>query len=294
MVPEQAKTANMDLEALNDGLGDTIPHLIELVERHEKNLECLSKVTKQLVTYSKQNMKGNISKNITKSFEIDKTTLGNAIKAGNVKTTLRIVQKVEEMTSLSKEQIPTKKILEKFKEDLEIMKKKDLMKNVTSIASRIATKFRMMRDNKYVKDWCCDRQYLTSKMTLSEDGLTYGNSATNGYPAIIGNIEFDNGLYAFEVTPIDLDCTGKEGFGIIEHEEYLEIFRNDSTTPAAYDKMIGFLYKDVAKNMTVETITSMQSGRKYFVRINRTVCMLHILAEALIDLRWVSGLGVKL
>ena len=111
-------------------------------------------------------------------------------------------------------------------------------------------------------------QTCALQMSLSEDGLTYGNTATNGYPAIIGTLPFDSSLYAFEVIPTSLDCKGKEGFGIISKDDYLNAYESDKATPTVYNSMIGLMYRQEAKNMDVKEIRDMEMGSKYYVRVN--------------------------
>eukprot|EP00831_Metopus_contortus_P002815 TRINITY_DN11049_c0_g1_i8.p1 TRINITY_DN11049_c0_g1~~TRINITY_DN11049_c0_g1_i8.p1 ORF type:complete len:148 (+),score=29.49 TRINITY_DN11049_c0_g1_i8:3-446(+) len=67
-------------------------------------------------------------------------------------------------------------------------------KSLIKTLELLAFKCQHYRLNTFISGWKCDRKYFTSKMTLSEDGLTYGNSASNGYPAIIGDTPLELSL----------------------------------------------------------------------------------------------------
>lgn len=62
------------------------------------------------------------------------------------------------------------------------------------------------------------------------------------------------------MTPTGLNCTGKEGFGIIELEAYNNIYKANKDRPEIYNTMIGFLYRNVAKNMTAVKLNNMVMG----------------------------------
>eukprot|EP00831_Metopus_contortus_P072397 TRINITY_DN6606_c0_g1_i1.p2 TRINITY_DN6606_c0_g1~~TRINITY_DN6606_c0_g1_i1.p2 ORF type:complete len:140 (+),score=20.56 TRINITY_DN6606_c0_g1_i1:182-601(+) len=76
--------------------------------------------------------------------------------------------------------------------------------------------------------------------------------------------------FGYEVIPTSLDCNENEGFGIIEHSKYISVFRTNPETPEVYSEMIGFLYSNVAKNMSVNSISEMRMGSKYYVRVIKT------------------------
>jgi len=267
-IPEETKDTDKEIEELKEGLEELLPELNEIVKFHETGLKYLKQIATTLGCSPHQRKKEKYSDNIKKGLDLDKALLEKMIKGKNIKGTLKIVQKIDEVAELYKKKTPIINLLTEFQKDIEILKKRDILKNISNITGIIGTKYRLLKATRYNKDWKCDRKYLTTKMTLSEDGLVYGNSTSSGYPAIIGDVSFNDGLYAFEVIPEGLDCTGKEGFGIIEHDLYLSAFETDPVTPTVHDKMIGFLYKRQAQNMTAVNITDMALGAKYYVKVN--------------------------
>jgi hypothetical protein len=267
-IPEQSKDVDNEIEELKEGLEELMPQLNEIVEFHETRLKYLKQVATTLGYNSNQREKEKYSENIKKGFDLDKTRLEKTIKGKNLEETLKIVQKIDEAVELYKKKTPVTNLLIEFQKDVETLKKLDILKNVSTITGVIATKYRLLKATRYNKDWKCDRKYLSTKMTLSEDGLVYGNSASSGYPGIIGDVVFNEGLYAFEVIPEGLDCVGKEGFGIIERNLYLSAFEIDSVTPVVHDKMIGFLYRKQAQNMTAVSISDMVLRAKYYVKVD--------------------------
>ncbi len=264
----QAVEAEADAAFLTKELGTLIPRMKEITEMHGKTAESINKLALQLGTYGKHMGKGKLTENVVAGLNNDKTRLKRAMETRKIEEVLRITQRIGEEAQLEEKKLTSAALIQQLEKAIEEMEKGDPLKPLAAAASAISAKCRLLRMVQYSSDWKCDRQYFSAKMSLSEDGLTFGNTAGSGYPAIIGDTLFDGGLYAFEVTPQGLDCTGKEGFGIIERDKYLAAFRSDSSAPTVHDDMIGFLYKNEAKNMTAEQSADMQMGSKYYVRVN--------------------------
>eukprot|EP00826_Nyctotherus_ovalis_P027141 TRINITY_DN2116_c0_g5_i4.p1 TRINITY_DN2116_c0_g5~~TRINITY_DN2116_c0_g5_i4.p1 ORF type:complete len:316 (+),score=95.89 TRINITY_DN2116_c0_g5_i4:107-1054(+) len=272
----------MEIEELKEGLEEILPELNELIEFHESGLNSLKSLAATL-TYNSHRFQGEkYQDNIKKGLEADRKNLEKVVDAKNVESTLKVVQKIDEAVKLYNKKIPVSTLLSEFKKDLERFRTADMLKDVATITGTIAAKYRLLKATKYNKDWRCDRRYLSSKMTLSEDGLVYGNSASSGYPAIIGNLPFEDGLYAFEVIPEGLDCTAKEGFGIIEKEVYETAFSANPVTPAVFTQMLGFLFRRQAQNMRAETIQDMVLGAKYYVKVNMVELALEIVGPGVL------------
>jgi len=267
-VPEQAKSAVEEVSILKDALGAMLPQLSDSAEMHKETAELLQALGKQLTSFSKQKTKGTYTEGIKAGLNNDKLKLQKALESKKTNEIVKIVQKIDEAAELNARKVTTKDLLNDLEVNLKELEMDDHIKQAVAVAGKINTKYRLLKITRYVGDWKLDRRYLTTKMTLSEDGLLYGNSASNGYPAIIGDTPFDTGLYAFEVIPQSLECTGKEGFGIIERDKYMAAVAADAVTPLCYDHMIGYLYNRDAKNMVVEQMSDMQMNQKYYVRVN--------------------------
>ncbi len=264
----QETQADSDVKTLKEGLVTLVPQLKELTELHAKTAGFLQQMIAQYTAYSKRPVKGKYVDNIRDGLAADKLRLQKALKTKNTDKVLDLVQKLDVESRLEANKLGSAVLITNLERTIAEMEKQDRLKDSVLAASSLATKCRLLRFVQYISDWRCDSRYLSSKMSLSPDGLTFGNTSTNGYPAIIGNVLFDTEMYAFEVIPTSLDCAGKEGFGIIEHDKYLAAHRADSVTPTVYDSMIGFFHQNEAKNMTVDQITNMQMGSKYYVRVN--------------------------
>ena len=266
---EQARNAESDYEELQAGLKEMLPLLKDAAEEHAQSAAYLKALGAKLMSCSKQKIKGNCVDNMTAVLKDDKDMLMKAVTEKKLKDAIRLAQKLEEEMDLVSKHTTAVDLLERLKAQLAELDRIDLIKGVVTAAGKIATKYSLMKITRYVSDWKCDRKYLSSKMSLSEDCLTYGNTASSGYPAIIGDVPFDNATYAFEVIPENLDCT-KEGFGIIEADKYYAAQKSDSVTPTVYDNMLGYFYNGTAKNMTSTKICEIKSGSKYFVRVDMT------------------------
>lgn len=234
----------------------------------QQKISQLKVLIKSLKSYVSQSEGEVTQENIVNELNIEKKRLEELIKKKNPVELIRLIQKTEEEVKLSTEQEKAKDLVSKLRLAMVPMEDQNMYDDLTSAASILNTKCNVHRFEEPVKEWRCDRKYLSSKMQLSDDGLTFGNTASNGYPAIIGDLPFDSGLYAYEVVPLGLDCAGKEGFGVIEKSCYLRAVSSDKVTPVAYNEMIGYFYKGEVRRMTVKKKSDMQMGQKYVVRVN--------------------------
>jgi len=262
--------SKLEIEAkeLVEGINKLAPEINETVNLYMERFEKLKGTMKVLMSCIKYSLKGDYKENVRKSLEIEKKQLQRLIKAQDVKELLKLTQKIEEETKVAKNQERSQDLLLALRSEVREIKDSNVYKSILVSAKSLVAKSNIYRLSNYQKDWTCDRKYLSIKMYLSPDNLTFGNTATNGYPGIIGTMAFDIGLYAYEAIPVGLDCNEKEGFGIIEKDAYLEAHKSDPVTPIVYNKMIGFLYRKEARNMTVEKIKEMSMNEKYYVRVN--------------------------
>ena len=265
---EGEKTPETDAKELFAGIGTVAPLVTDAANVYTLRANQLKAIVGSLVSYGKQGLHGSMLENIKKGIDNDKTILERAIKEKRDIDVVRLTQRIEDEAALAENREGIPEMLEQLKTAMKILKEMALYRSIMVSAKLLSTKCGLYVKSMCIGDWKCDKKYLTSKMTLTEDGLTYGNCASNGYPAIIGTIPFDSGLYAYEVIPTDLDCSGKEGFGIIELAKYIKIFEADKVTPKAFEDMIGFFYKADVKGMKSEKIADMKMKEKYVVKVN--------------------------
>ena len=264
---EQARNADSEFEELQNGLKELLPVLKEAADTHVQTAAHLKGLGAKLANCAKQKIKGNCADNMNAKLKADKEALQKAIAEKNQKNVLQLAQRLDEEIQLVSKQITATNLMELLKAQLLELNQVDTLKGVVNAAKAISTKYSLWKVTSYIKEWKCDRKYLSSKMSLSEDGLVFGNTASSGYPAIIGDVPFDYATYAFEVIPENLDCS-KEGFGIVEASKYFAAYKTDAVTPTVFSDMLGLFYNGDAKNMTIERIRSLESGAKYFIRVN--------------------------
>jgi len=250
-------------------LQEIMPRLTEAITLQQKKLIELKSITERLKDYCNQATTERISENsIINGIITDKEKLEKALKDKDVSETLKLSVKIRVDQTLTKEKVHVKDLMKNLDNAMKELKEQTELERALATINGVLVKCNSLQLIPYINDWRCDRAYLSTKMYLSEDGLTFGNTATNGYPAIIGNVPFDSGLYAFEVIPHGLECAKKEGFGIIEKEKYLAAFARDATTPTVGEDMIGFLYSKEYKNMKAIRAGEMRMDTKYYVKVN--------------------------
>jgi len=264
--PERIKEASQEIEELKNGLEEFISPFIQLVDDHEAHLRSISILISQLNSNMKQKPNMNTEKEVKRSLDNTKKRLKRCLEGSNIIEALKIAQMVDNQEKLIKLKSPHKELIKGLKDILDKINEADIISEVYNIIVKLFLKYDSFKIPRYVNDWKCEREYLSEKLKLSEDGLSVSVSTSNGYPAIIGDVDFYRNLYAFEVIPEGLDCNSKEGFGIIEKDKYLEAQKSNPSTPTVYDKMIGYFFKNEAKNMTIESMKDMEMGKKYIVK----------------------------
>lgn len=262
------KAINDEAIELVDGLQTFLPKLKDMVKLHTQSAAVLKSLSSQLNVYGQQRPETIYHEKVLSGLLSEKKRLEQVIKEKNVRETLKLAQRIEAESSVAGSQETPKMILERISKAVVPLQDIRMYQPLISSLEQAIAKCHFLNLVHYIKDWKCDRQYFSTKMFLSEDGLTFGNTASSGYPGIIGNVPFDAGLYAYEVTPSHLECGGKEGFGIIERDKYLSVWNSDKTTPTIYDHMIGYLYKNTVKGMATEKVADMRMDAKYYVRVN--------------------------
>jgi len=265
---ESSEKIENEAKDLVSGLEKLAPRIKEAANVYLTRANQLKVLITTLKGFMKQEPKGINPENMSKGITEDKKKLERLIKEKKTEELLKLTQRIEEEAALTEKQEKVPDLVIQLKEAIMIMQDMAKAKAAISAAKALLAKCNMYKMTQYENNWKCDRKYYSSKMFLSEDNLTFGNTATNGYPALIGDLPFDTGLYAFEVIPTSLECTGKEGFGIIEREKYISIWNKDKTTPTAHQDMMGYFYRNEAKNMKVEKICDMKMGTKYYVKVN--------------------------
>jgi hypothetical protein len=245
-----------------------LPQVKEAIFAHAQSVSLLKTLVTQLEGYLGPVKQQPFVDRIRMGLTSDKKRLEKAYETKDVQTIITLTKKIEAEAKVSAGSEGEKVLIKKTKEKLATLSDLSRYKELIEVIQLLVFKCQHFRLNQSLAGWRCDRKYLSTKMTLSEDGLTFGNQAGNGYPAIIGDVPFDSGIFAFEVSVSGLCCNGKEGFGIIELEKYLTAHRADNTTPAVYDHMIGLLHTNLAKNMTVVSGHDLRMNEKYVVRVD--------------------------
>jgi len=275
------KSINDEAAELVDSLQVFVPKLSEIVKLHSQSANILKSLASQLKTYGNQKPDAVFHEKVMAGLNAEKKRLQQVIKEKNIREVLKLAQRIESEATVTEKQENPKDIMDRIYKNMAPLQDTKLYQPLINGLELAIAKCHFLRLAHYNKDWTVDRQFLSTKMFLSEDNLTFGNTASNGYPGIIGNIPFDTGLYAFEVIPSHLECAGKEGFGIIDRNKFMEIWNRDKATPVLHDEMIGFLYKNVAKKMTVERMSDMQMDQKYYVRVNMVELIMTITGPGL-------------
>lgn len=267
---------NLDATEFVATLSSIVPLIKEAVSSHAASVNQLKSLVNQIEMYVAPLKQQPFVDRIRKGLSADKKRLEEALKKKDIQTVVTLTKKIEAEGQVAGGSEKDKALVSKIKTSIGSLSDLKTYKDLISAIQMLAFKCQHLRLNACITDWKCDRKYLTSKMTLSEDGLTYGNQAGNGYPAIIGDTPFDSGVLAYEAQPSGLCCTGKEGFGIIELNKYLSRWAADNVTPLAHDDMIGILYSNTAKNMTVVSGSDCRNNEKYIVRADMNTLTLTI------------------
>ncbi len=257
---------NLDASEFVATLGAVVPTIKEAVTAHAESVLMLKSLVSQIEMYVAPLKQQPFADRITKGLTTDKKRLEEALKKKDVQTAVSLTKKIEAEGQISGGSDKDRALVSKVKAAISSLADLKTYKELINAIQLLAFKCQHLRLNQCITDWKCDRKYLSTKMTLSEDGLTFGNNAGNGYPAIIGDTPFDSGVLAYEVTPSGLCCSGKEGFGIIELSKYKTKQAADAATPTVYDDMIGLLYNNTARNMRVVAGSEFRNNEKYTVK----------------------------
>jgi len=275
-------------------LNNFVPLLRDSIIEHEERIVLLKSLTAQIESFIGPLKQGSYTDRIRSGLIVDKMKLEQALREKDLKTVVTITKKIEAEKEISGGEERDKAIISRIKSSLEPLKDLNIYKDLLDSVQKLSFKCQHMRLNMCVTGWKLDKKYLTRKMTLTEDGLTYGNQAGNGYPAIIGDTPVDYGVIAYEVHASGLCCSGKEGFGMIDYKKYKEKYAADEITPTAYSEMLGLFYNNVATNMTVVSGSSFTNNEKYTVVANLiTLTMIikgpncHLRADLLPDVFYV-------
>eukprot|EP00826_Nyctotherus_ovalis_P057520 TRINITY_DN7872_c0_g3_i2.p1 TRINITY_DN7872_c0_g3~~TRINITY_DN7872_c0_g3_i2.p1 ORF type:complete len:419 (+),score=79.09 TRINITY_DN7872_c0_g3_i2:106-1257(+) len=264
------KDSEMNLAAaeFTANLVNILPSVKATVNSYVDSMKTIEEVIKNIETHVNSKQQSDFAEQIRKGLIADKKRLEEALKAKDITTLVGLTKKIEAEKELEANQKKDMELVGKIMKDISLLADTKVYKEIVDSMQLVLFKCQHFRLNQCIVGWKCDRGYLSAKMTLSEDGLTFGNHAGNGYPAIIGDTPFDSGILAYTATPFGLCCSGKEGFGIIPMERYKAKYAADSTTPTVYDEMIGLQFGNVAKNMKVIKGSQMANGKEYTVVAN--------------------------
>ena len=263
------KKNDAEILEIGESLKSVVPKLADFLSVREAKCQGLLRLLKTLKSYANQDAKPVSSTSSSDNLAADKKELEKAIASRNSNLAMKLMLKIENAQGGASSSESVSGIAKKMEEELRSLEDTRSFDAAAAAIGLLLAKCQSLGITQTCSDWICDRKYLSTKMSLSEDGLTFGNTASNGYPSIIGSVPFtDGGMYAFEVTPHNLDCTGKEGFGIIEKSKYMAAYSSDNTTPTVRDDIIGFMHSTEAKNIRSEKMSSMQSDAKYYVQVN--------------------------
>eukprot|EP00831_Metopus_contortus_P060562 TRINITY_DN5245_c0_g1_i2.p1 TRINITY_DN5245_c0_g1~~TRINITY_DN5245_c0_g1_i2.p1 ORF type:complete len:398 (+),score=52.71 TRINITY_DN5245_c0_g1_i2:135-1328(+) len=257
-----------EVKIIVDAISEMLPGLKKISEESFHCSQQMNSQVSKLKSFSKTKDADVSCEKIIETIEKDKDVISKNIEKCNFSEVVKMSLKYEKESEMMKNQMKASDIYREMDSSLNEIEKSDHFSKLNKALNLLSTKCYFLHLMNYSNNWRLDKQYLTSKMSLSEDGLTFGNTATNGHPGIIGDVPWESGLWAYEVIPIHLCCSGKDGFGIMELKRYQEIFKNDSVTPSIFNDIIGFLWTDQVKNMTAKTSCPMQLNSKYYVRIN--------------------------
>jgi len=264
---EKEKISESEAVEVVNSLQDRLPTLIEIVDSQCRRISELKGVITKLNSFAKGQPKTAPLDKVIKGIESDKEKFEKAIKNKNVEKVLQMTLKTEAELKLAKNQESVPNLVKNLDEEMKKASTELISNKAIDSVAKMLAKCQSLRMVVYINDWKVDRTYFSSKMFLSEDCLTYGNTASNGYPGIIGNTPLDNALYAWEVIPHSLDCSGKEGFGIIEKDKFMAAWSRDNTTPIIHDDLIGFTYPNDVKGMKIVK-SKFTNDQKYYVKVN--------------------------
>eukprot|EP00826_Nyctotherus_ovalis_P009675 TRINITY_DN12560_c0_g1_i5.p1 TRINITY_DN12560_c0_g1~~TRINITY_DN12560_c0_g1_i5.p1 ORF type:complete len:326 (-),score=65.37 TRINITY_DN12560_c0_g1_i5:98-1075(-) len=271
---EEDSKVNLRVVEFVSNMNGFLPKLKEELKSRMEAVSVIQKLVRQMENYAvpvKQQLVDRIRNGLT----TDKKKLEEALESRNLEKVVSLTMKIEaenKTTGVTKEI----SLVSNVKSTISALTDIHIYKQILDSLQMLSFKCQHLRLSQCIVDWCCDRKYLSNKMVLSEDGLTYGNQVGHGYPAIIGNTPFDSGIMAFEVTPFSLCCKGKEGFGIIELSKYLTKYAADNVTPTAYEEMLGLFYNGIHRGVNAVSGCLMKNNATYVVKADMSKLELSI------------------
>ena len=245
----------MEANALLGGLSEIIPQLKHVIVEHHQSSQTLKSLTTQLESKTAPMKHQPISEQLRMGLTADKKRLENALKEDDMQTVITLTKRIIGESEISEKSDIEKPAIQKIKSRIASIDYMKTYKELIDCLTQLSTKCQRLRLGGCVTNWKCDARYVSRKLSLTPDGLTLGNTASDGYPGIIGDTPIDAGMCIFEVIPSGLNCTGKEGFGIIELDKYKSIQAANPETPTVHEQMIGFMYSNEAKNMTAVRVS---------------------------------------
>eukprot|EP00826_Nyctotherus_ovalis_P063549 TRINITY_DN9321_c0_g9_i1.p1 TRINITY_DN9321_c0_g9~~TRINITY_DN9321_c0_g9_i1.p1 ORF type:complete len:376 (-),score=81.74 TRINITY_DN9321_c0_g9_i1:141-1268(-) len=243
-----------------------VPKVKEELKSRMDDVAVTKGLVQQMEKYSAPDNQLLFVDRIRQGLTADKKQLEDALKKRDLLTAARLTMKIEAEEKTSGDEIKDKALISKVKKSVSRLEDLGIYASILSSLQKLNTKCQHLKLNCAITKWQCNRNYLSPKTTLSDDGLILGNKAGNGYPGTIGDVPFEMGVMAFEVTPSGLCCKGKEGFGIIELSKFKARYEHDKSAPVVYEDMIGLLYDNVARNMTVVDGSTLKNNEKYLVK----------------------------
>jgi len=257
-----------EANSLMGALSEIAPQLKQVITEHHQSSQILKSLVSQLESKIIPSKQQPISEQIRMGLTSDKKRLENALKDDEMQTVITLTKKIIGESEVSRKTDFEKPAIQKIKAKIATMDYINSYKELTDCLTQLSSKCQRLRLGGCITSWKCDTRYLSRKMSLTPDGLTIGNTSGDGYPAIIGDTPIDTGICIYEVVPTGLNCTGTEGFGIIELEKYKTIQAANADTPTVGNDIIGYMYSNEAKNMTAVRSKSMEMGSKYIVRVD--------------------------
>jgi len=249
----QGPENDIESQELLTSLYNIITPLQRTVEEHTTYMNQLKSVDKEINLILKGAKVKLELEGKQKEYEKYEKRMHQALKDHNIKevvTLCKLITTEGEKRRGYKEEI---KIMNDIKPNLNTEKDIEAIRKVADEVQLILFRCQRLRLNFSVLNWKIDKNFLSPKISLSENCLEISCSQGTNYASIIGDIPIDYGQMSFEVTSSNLCCNGKEGFGLIEYEKYKEIYAANPLCPSAYDDMIGLFQGDIVKGMLILT-----------------------------------------
>eukprot|EP00830_Metopus_es_P014530 TRINITY_DN388_c0_g3_i1.p1 TRINITY_DN388_c0_g3~~TRINITY_DN388_c0_g3_i1.p1 ORF type:complete len:416 (+),score=99.76 TRINITY_DN388_c0_g3_i1:65-1312(+) len=265
---EKEKEVDVESKGIVTSLQVVYPEIRDIMLLHDNQARMLKTLIQKLAPFSNETSKERKAPNIAEGLLNEKKKLEGYIKEKKVKEALQLAFKIENEAEAVAVTEPGESLVKRLHAEMKKLKEQALYKDILSAANLLMTKCQLLKIMTFDSNWTIDKTFQSTKMFLSEDNLTYGCTSSNGYPGIIGTANSDNGSFAFEVIPTSLCCSGKEGFGIVERDRYIEEHKKDNVTPTIHTFMMGYTYKNEVRNMTKEEAKDLEMGKKYYVKCN--------------------------